>query len=514
MKATPLCLLIVLQPSCCLAFISKSHAGISGRLPPSSSPMSEATSTSKMFRKRLTQMSLAISPLESASTVLSLADVSSSLQIFYTAALVAGVGYSQRMAGRNDFKKDMATKIANGLITPEELVDEITLMAEEINNDISESKSFAEAAQVEVQNLLEEMRAMQEKVQQIPDALNIEKAALAIEKEEPAVKATVQEKVLVTAGGGGKEKVTAGGRKEENAIPIGVVEGFGVYDDVFEMEEVEEEEKEWSVPVVHHDDDESNVSMQKKDTPDAEKSGAVELATDALKTNEASAKAEESKVPTQEKDTADAVKKEAVGLVTDALKTNGADRVETSAKAEESKESKPKKDTVAAKAKYVKKDAVELAADALESTESIRKQAEDFRARIKQMEARISSDTAKPAEAKVTKVTSDPKPSPSAPAVEDRIRSDVAKQAKETALPDIKPSPPLSEPSVQVLNSVAKSIEEPKKVIPDGPIRSSPLARLLCSDLGVELSDVYPGTGLNGRVIADDVRNYAKNRGN
>jgi len=80
----------------------------------------------------LTQVSLASSPLEATSTLLSL-DVSSSLQIFYTATLVAGVGYSQRMAGRQDFKREMATKIANGLITPEELVDEITVMAEEIN---------------------------------------------------------------------------------------------------------------------------------------------------------------------------------------------------------------------------------------------------------------------------------------------------------------------------------------------------------------------------------------------
>jgi len=38
------------------------------------------------------------------------------------------------------------------------------------------------------------------------------------------------------------------------------------------------------------------------------------------------------------------------------------------------------------------------------------------------------------------------------------------------------------------------------------------LARVLCSDFGVELADVYPGTGLNGRIIAEDVRNYAKNR--
>lgn len=467
-------------------------------------------------------MSLASSPLESASTLLSLADVTSSLQIFYTAALVAGVGYSQRMAGREDFKKEMATKIANGLITPEEVVDEIVVMAEEINNEINESKNFAEAAQLEVQNLLEEMRAMQEKVQQIPDALNIEKAALAIEKEEPTVKAAVQEKVLVTAGGS-KEKVTAGGRNDESTIPIGVVEGFGVYDDVFEMEEVEEEEKEWSVPVVNHDDevsksakaDESKESTKNKDTSDnVVKSGAVELGTDALKTNEAnkvetSSKAEESKESSKKSDTADTLKKEAAEL-----KTIDADRVETSATAEDSKESKQKKDTVAAKEKSAKKDAAELAADALESTESIRKQAEDFRARIKQMEARISSDTAKSEEAKVAKVASDPKPSPATPPIKDLVRSDTAKQAKEATLPDTTPSPPVSEPPVKVLNSVAKTIEEPKKVIPDGPIRSSPLARLLCSDLGVELSDVYPGTGLNGRVIADDVRNYAKNRGN
>ena len=437
MKVTPLCLLIVLQQSyCSLAFVSKSHAGYSRRLPPPSSQMIDATSTSSTMRRRLTQVFLAGSPLESTSTLLSLGDVASSLQIFYTAALVAGVGYSQRMAGRQDFKKEMATKIANGLITPEELVDEITLMAEEINNDISKSKSLAEAAQEEVQNLLEEMKAMQEQLQQIPDALNIEKSALAIEKEEPTVKAAVQEKVLVTAGGN-KERVTAGGRNEESTIPIGVVEGFGVYDEVFEMEEVDEDEKEWSVPVANHDDGTSK-----------------------------SATADESKESTQKKDTAGA------SSVADALQTNDManKRVSTSSTDD--------------------------------STESIRKQAEDFRARIKQMEARISPDT----------VTLTPPASPDTATATPPARSDTVSQAEETAKSNIKPSPPASEPPAKVLKSV-ENTTKPTKIVPDEPIRSSPLARLLCSDLGVELKDCYPGTGLNGRVIAEDVRNYAKNRG-
>ena len=525
MKVTPLCLLVVLHTSCCLAFVSQSPGNSKRRLPPASSPMIEATSPSSILRSRLTQVSLASSPLEATSTLLSL-DVSSSLQIFYTATLVAGVGYSQRMAGRQDFKREMATKIANGLITPEELVDEITVMAEEINKEISESKSLAEAAQMEVQNLLDEMRAMQEQLQQIPDALNIERAALAIvEEEAPTVKAATQEKVLVAAGGA-KEKVSAGGRNEDSAIPSGIVEGFGVYDDVFEMEEVEGEEMEWSVPLAaNHDDEitkgatakETNESTQNKDTADAVKVDGVELVADALQTN----------ATDRDEQIAPALKAEdvVVELVTDAIKTNVADRVEQMAPSTN--------ESTKASRKQVE--------NLRESTESIRKQAEDFRARIKQMEARISSDTAgsKQAEAKVTpdpkpsppappaidvlspsstarqaetKVTSDPKLStPSPSAIEDRIQPDTTKQAEEVVKPDPKPSPPASEPPVKVPSSV-KTTTKPKKVIPDRPIRSSPLARVLCSDFGVELADVYPGTGLNGRIIAEDVRNYAKNR--
>jgi len=555
MKVTPLCLLVVLHTSCCLAFVSQSPGNSKRRLPPASSPMIDATSPSSILRSRLTQVSLASSPLEATSTLLSL-DVSSSLQIFYTATLVAGVGYSQRMAGRQDFKREMATKIANGLITPEELVDEITVMAEEINKEISESKSLAEAAQMEVQNLLDEMRAMQEQLQQIPDALNIERAALAIvEEEAPTVKATTQEKVLVAAGGA-KEKVSAGGRNEDSAIPSGIVEGFGVYDDVFEMEEVEGEEMEWSVPLAaNHDEEktkaatakESKESTQNKYTADAVKDDGVELVADALQTNATdrdeqiapALKAEDvvvesvddalqSNFADRDDQIAPALKAEdvVVELVADAIKTNVADRVEQMAPSSTNESTKASRKQVE---------------NLRESTESIRKQAEDFRARIKQMEARISSDTAgsKQAEAKVTpdpkpsppappamdvlspsstakqaatKVTSDPKPSPPKPsAIEDRIQPDTTKQAEEVPKPDPKPSPPAPEPPVKVPSSV-KTTTKPKKVIPDGPIRSSPLARVLCSDFGVELADVYPGTGLNGRIIAEDVRNYAKNR--
>ena len=42
-----------------------------------------------------------------------------------------------------------------------------------------------------------------------------------------------------------------------------------------------------------------------------------------------------------------------------------------------------------------------------------------------------------------------------------------------------------------------------------GPVRSSPLARVLAGELGVKIEDVFPGSGLKGRVVADDVREYA-----
>src|SRR6056300_1199276 len=105
----PWCILLVAtSPCCCLAFSFVSNCN--GRL-------------AKLVEGRICiQLSLTDSPFESTSTVISVVEVAASLQFFYTAALVAAVGYTQRMAGREDFKKEMAGKIATGEVTPEELV--------------------------------------------------------------------------------------------------------------------------------------------------------------------------------------------------------------------------------------------------------------------------------------------------------------------------------------------------------------------------------------------------------
>lgn len=379
-------LLVATSPCYCLAFsfVSKCNGRLATQVPTCS------------------QLSLTDSPFESTSTVISVVEVAASLQFFYTAALVAGVGYTQRMAGREDFKKEMAGKIATGEVTPEELVDEITVMADEINN----AKTFAESAQLEVEKILEETRAIQQKMQQLPgetlDALNIQKAALAVEEVAP-----VKEKVLVTAGGKEikvVEKVTeAGGGHKEKNLPNAILDGFGVYADIFEMEGgEEEEEKEWSVPMT---------------------AGTEVKGKNSLKA---------------------------------------------------SKEFKEQKETVVDNAN-VPDNGTEIGA---KNELQIKQRAEKFRAKIKSLESRIQDEVSQK-----EKVTLEPKP------------------------PRI-PAPPLPAPPLQVVTDVIR------KKSPDEPIRSSPLARLLCQELNVELADCYPGSGLKGRVLADDVRNYAKNRDN
>ena len=362
-----------------------------------------------------TQLSLTDSPFESTSTVISVVEVAASLQFFYTAALVAGVGYTQRMAGREDFKQDMAAKIATGEVTPEELVDEITVMADEINN----AKTFAESAQLEVEKLLEETRAIQQKMQQLPgetlDALNIQKAALAVEEEV----APVKEKVLVTAGGKEikvLEKVTeaGGGHKEQN-LPNTILDGFGVYDDIFEMEGgEEEEEKEWSVPMTAGNEVKVKSSLKTDKESEEQTETVVDNANAPDNGTEMGAKNELPSVSNHE------------------------------ARAE------------------------------------IKQKAETFRAKIKSLESRIKEEV-------------DDKEPVTLPPTPPRI-----------------PAPPL-QVVTDAVESTKKSI---RKKSPDEPIRSSPLARLLCQELNVELADCYPGSGLKGRVLADDVRNYAKNRDN
>ena len=99
MKATPLSLLLIICP-CSLAFVSHNNDAGKRRLtkvPPTFSPLPLVDEA----RRRSAQVvSLAGSSLETTSTMISLVEVAASLQFFYTAALVAGVGYTQRMAGR------------------------------------------------------------------------------------------------------------------------------------------------------------------------------------------------------------------------------------------------------------------------------------------------------------------------------------------------------------------------------------------------------------------------------
>ena len=395
-----LCILLVVTGPCCNAFVSNCN----GRLAKVS-----------VKGRICTQLSLTNSPFESTSTVISVVEVAASLQFFYAAALVAGVGYTQRMAGREDFKQDMAAKIATGEVTPEELVDEITVMADEINN----AKTFAESAQLEVEKLLEETRAIQQKMQQLPgetlDALNIQKAALAVEEEV----APVKEKVLVTAGGKEikvLEKVTeAGGGHKEKNLPNTILDGFGVYDDIFEMEGgEEEEEKEWSVPLTAG----TEVKVKSSLKTDKESEEQTETVVDNANTPD-----------------------------------NG---TEMGAKNELPSVSNH------------------------EARAEIKQKAETFRAKIKSLESRIKEEV-------------DDKEPVTLPPTPPRI-----------------PAPPL-QVVTDAVESTKKSI---RKKSPDEPIRSSPLARLLCQELNVELADCYPGSGLKGRVLADDVRNYAKNRDN
>ncbi len=383
-------LLVATSPCCCQAFsfVSKCNGRLATQVP------------------TCTQLSLTDSPFESTSTVISVVEVAASLQFFYTAALVAGVGYTQRMAGREDFKKEMAGKIATGEVTPEELVDEITVMADEINN----SKTFAVSAQLEVEKLLEETRAIQQKMQQLPgetlDALNIQKAALAVEEVAP-----VKEKVLVTAGGKEIkviEKVTeaAGDHKEKN-LPNTILDGFGVYSDIFELEGGEEEEKEWSVPIPV--DLTAGTKVKVKSSLKADK----ELVDNANTPGNGTEMGSKNELPSFSND---------------------------------------------------------------EARAEIKQRAEKFRAKIKSLESRIQDEV------------SDEEPA------------------------TLEPTPPrLPVPPLQVVTDVVESTKKPiREKSLDEPIRSSPLARLLCQELNVELADCYPGSGLKGRVLADDVRNYAK----
>lgn len=79
------------------------------------------------------------------------------------------------------------------------------------------------------------------------------------------------------------------------------------------------------------------------------------------------------------------------------------------------------------------------------------------------------------------------------------------------------PTPPDSPPPLDFVMEHANANSEVEEVSASkqqakppavGPVRSSPLARVLAVEYGVRIEDIFPGTGLKGRVVADDVRKY------
>ncbi|KAL7484249.1 hypothetical protein ACHAW6_009895 [Cyclotella cf. meneghiniana] len=340
---------------------------------------------------------------------LNLFEVSSSVQLFYTTALVAGVGYTQRMAGREDFKKEMAIKIARGEITPQQLAEEIQVLAEEIN----ESASVALNAREEVQRLLEETRALQQKLE-LPSSDMISLAEFKLDS-------LVEEKVAVSAG------LSQNDEKEESLrLPMFAIESNAAGD----------------------------VSKSETNSHEYE----VDTALNAVSTN--------------------------FHFV------NGANKKQYSEASAYDDTANEFEDLL-----EVGHDDADLIADALlAAPPSMRTDSNNT------LNASDALRLAREALVSASK--------------------SIAANSEESF---IIPVPPSVEPSIDHIREgieIQDSLIELSTAITDidhkeataehnGPIRSSPLARLLCTELGVDLSDVYPGTGLKGRVVADDVRKYA-----
>lgn len=335
---------------------------------------------------------------------LHLFEVAESLQLFYTTALVAGVGYTQRMAGREDFKKEMAEKIATGEMTPQQLVEEITIMAEEINA----SANAAVSAQMEVQKLLEETREIQRRLA-LPSSgeSTLTEFNLNVMEEEVKVPVTL---------------ISETATEKTNTIPVPL---FAVAQVDAVDPEMSMNNKSISAPV------DIAYSGQVQVNGDIEKNSFQVIADTIV----------------EEVDHLLEIDHDDTNVIADALLAAPPSiRNKSSESLNES-------------------DALELAQKAFAS-------ASETSALESQSEAYVI---------------------PEPPVAEPLI--DLVKESIEIeALADEQP---------------IKNVASDKTTKPDSPIRSSPLARLLCTELGVDLADVYPGSGLKGRVVADDVRQFA-----
>jgi hypothetical protein len=322
------------------------------------------------------------------------------MDLLSTTALVVSVGYTQRIAGRQDFKKEMATKIARGEMTPQELVEEIVVMAEDIQRSAMEAKN----AEMEVQRLLEETRAI-ERRWELPSAQESSLVEFQLIEEEEKVSMTIVPEEVVE-------------KTEALSIPI-----FAIAQDVSNEMNILDNELDTSLDEV--------LSDYEHVKSDNKRSSFQAIAEDII---------------------------------------NGVGNINTIT---------------------IDHDDTNLIADALLATPPTIREKHD--SSLNELDA--------------LKLAQEALASASENAIVDSQTVD------EVAF--VSPVPPSTEPPIDVVKSSMEietsEIQQPITIDMNhstGYIRSSPLARLLCIELGVDLADVQ-GTGLKGRVIADDVKKYA-----
>lgn len=123
-----------------------------------------------------------------------------------------------------------------------------------------------------------------------------------------------------------------------------------------------------------------------------------------------------------------------------------------------------------------------------------------------QREAPAKEAPSKEAPAKEAPAKEAPKDAPKKGA---KVEKDTAAAAKETRAPEreaaAKPQPVEAKPA-----SAKPAPSEPEPATGER-VRSSPLARRIARDLGVELRGVH-GSGPNGRIVADDIRKAAQSK--
>ncbi|KAL7470751.1 hypothetical protein ACHAXS_011010 [Conticribra weissflogii] len=413
------------------------------------------------------ESSMITSAFESSSIYLSFGEVAAGLQFLYTAILVTGVGYTQRMAGREDFKKDMAMKIANGEITPEELVEEIRLMAEEIN----QSADVAYSAQMEVQKLLAETRAIATNTLQLPSSTTSSLPKIDFETE-------VEEKVYVPAFETQFER--------ENEMPsAAIVEREEEIPYFFQTAEVEE-------TLVANSELETSLDERiEAIVPEAENEYTEFIEIES----EADLIADALLAPPPSLRSKSVAAEGVVGIIEDSAMGEHVNGNSPSL------ESVDKSDSKEDERKWLE-----------EKRESIRQQAEAIRSSFK------SSSSGGNLDQDVSNAYKLAEEALANASMNGSMHSDEESTAILEVEGDVSkiPTPPDSPPPLDLVMESANAEPEVEdaaskqraKPVEKGPVRSSPLARVLAVEYGVRIEDIFPGTGMKGRVVADDVRKY------